>query len=301
MPIPESQLETWSRQGAGVTAKNTHESIRRALAADEDSRLRDADFEVYLQGSYRNDTNTRGDSDVDLVAQLNSTFVSNTAELSFGEQSRYQRAFASASYGWPEFKADVAQSLRDYFGHANVAVGSNSIKVARGSNRLSADVVPCVQYRKYRRFNTEADSDYVEGVLFYNGLGEQVVNFPKPHYRNGVAKNGSGRTNGWFKPVVRVFKNARAYLLDRGELAAGVAPSYFLQCLLFNVPDEHFGGSYQDSYAAVLDWLNRQALSGFVCQNGEVPLFGASRQQWSVFNAQVTVRKLIDLWEDWYE
>jgi hypothetical protein len=94
MPIPESQLETWSRQGAGVTAKNTHEAIRRALAADEDSRLRDADFEVYLQGSYRNDTNTRGDSDVDVVAQLNSTFVSNTAELSFGEQSRYLR--------WPQ-------------------------------------------------------------------------------------------------------------------------------------------------------------------------------------------------------
>lgn len=301
MPIPESQLETWSRQGAGVTAKNTHEAIRRALGANAESRLGGADFEVFLQGSYRNDTNTRGDSDVDVVAQLNSTFLSNTTQLTASDLTRYQRTFSAATYGWAEFRADVFEALRDYFGASSVGLGNNSINVIKGSNRLSADVVACMQYRKYRRFNSEADNDYVEGIVFYNALGQEVVNFPKAHYRNGVEKNGDRRTNGWFKPVVRVFKNARAYLVDRGGLGSGVSPSYFLQCLLFNVPDEQFGGSYQQSYAKVLDWLNGRDLSGFVCQNGEVPLFGTSRQQWSTSNARVTINKLTDLWKEWYE
>lgn len=32
MTIPKSQLETWSNQGATVTSKSTHESIRNALS-----------------------------------------------------------------------------------------------------------------------------------------------------------------------------------------------------------------------------------------------------------------------------
>src|SRR5437870_11381300 len=80
MPIPESQLETWTHQGATTTAKSTHETIRRALAADS-SPIKDKDFEIYLQGSYKNDTNIRGDSDVDVVVQLNSTFDPSLSSL----------------------------------------------------------------------------------------------------------------------------------------------------------------------------------------------------------------------------
>ena len=36
----------------------------------------------YLQGSYRNDTNIRGDSDVDLVLELNSVFKHDASVLS---------------------------------------------------------------------------------------------------------------------------------------------------------------------------------------------------------------------------
>ena len=78
MGIPESQLETWSHQGAITTANATHESIRNALNSYEFPD--GVDFEVYLQGSYKNDTNIRGDMDVDLAVQINSTFYSNLSE-----------------------------------------------------------------------------------------------------------------------------------------------------------------------------------------------------------------------------
>ena len=65
MPIPESQLETWSHQGATVTSAATHRSIRAALDAhDWPDAMR---LNPYLQGSYANATNIRGNSDVDLT------------------------------------------------------------------------------------------------------------------------------------------------------------------------------------------------------------------------------------------
>jgi hypothetical protein len=302
MPIPESQLETWSGQGAVTSAKATHEAIRRALAADKDSLLNRQEYEVFLQGSYRNDTNTRGDSDVDVVVQLNSTFVSDKSHLSLQEQASYNQLFSAATYGWEQLRADGLKALRAYFGWAKVSEGKNSLKLRRVPGRLAADIVPCLQYRRYTRFVSAHDQSYVEGILFYTRPEQQpVINYPKPHYRNGVAKNSPGRTGGRFKPVVRVFKNARSYLVDRGALSADVAPSYFLQCLLYNAPDRLFGGSYQDSFLQILVWLASADLGAFICQNGETPLFGPTRQQWSVTNARLTVSKLIELWENWYK
>src|SRR3989344_2437503 len=66
MPIPESQLETWARPGASTTAKTTADSIKNALNSYR-SWPSGVEFDVYLQGSYKNDTHIRGDSDVDIV------------------------------------------------------------------------------------------------------------------------------------------------------------------------------------------------------------------------------------------
>jgi len=78
MAIPETQLTTWANQGAITTAKTTADSVKNAL--NYNGWPSGVDFEVYLQGSYKNDTNIRGNSDVDVVAQLNSTFYSNLSE-----------------------------------------------------------------------------------------------------------------------------------------------------------------------------------------------------------------------------
>ena len=94
MGIPESQLETWSRQGATTTAVSTHESIRKALSADT-SLITYQDYDSYLQGSYRNSTNIRGDSDVDVVVQLNSVFNSNVSALTADEISAYNRTYSA--------------------------------------------------------------------------------------------------------------------------------------------------------------------------------------------------------------
>ena len=96
MPIPESQLKTWAHQGAVATAKATHESIRNALTASA-SPIQDKNFEIYLQGSYKNSTNIRGNSDVDIVVQLTSTFQRDLSALSAPEIALYPASYDNAT------------------------------------------------------------------------------------------------------------------------------------------------------------------------------------------------------------
>lgn len=300
MQLTEQQLETWSHQGAVTTAKSTADAIKNSLASGW--RLSGKNFEVYLQGSYKNDTNIRGDSDVDIVAQLNSTIYQEVSELSPFEQIAVR--LPGASYLWHHFRQDVYRTLCDTYGSANVLYSQNCIKVKAGAGRLPADVVPSILYRRYTR-----SSACVDGIWFCSSNGNPVVNYPKLHYDNGVIKNGVFQTNGRYKPAVRMFKNARSYLASRSVIAGDLAPSYFFESLLHNVPNDRFCASYVATYRAVVEWL-RDTLDGtnaivwlpspLTCQNGQLPLFGTTSQQWSIGNAQRLVSEFINLWNGGY-
>jgi hypothetical protein len=301
MPIPESQLETWSHQGAVTTAKSTHESIRTALAAAA-SPIRGKDYEIYLQGSYKNDTNIRGDSDVDVVVQLNSTFGYDISGLSIDQVQLFRRAYPGvAEYQWNHFRADVLAALRSYYGAGAVREGNKSLKLAGGSGRLPADIIPAIHFRKYTYFYGASACAYIDGIQFESRAdGRTIVNFPKPHYENGVSKHSARRTNGWYKPTVRVFKSARTYLVNRNSIPDDLAPSYLLESLLYNVPDEKFGGSLQDTFIAAFNWLWSVARAeSLICQNEQLKLFGDTPEQWNARKAKQLLDALRELWENW--
>lgn len=115
MPIPESQLVTWARQGAINTSKQTHESIRSALAAFRWPV--GVKFEVYLQGSYRNATNIVGEeSDVDVLVEITSAVRCGSARLSERDQIRFQRRSQnSPRVTYWQFREMVSQVLRNRF------------------------------------------------------------------------------------------------------------------------------------------------------------------------------------------
>jgi len=283
MAIPESQLQTWSHQGAVTTAKATADSIKNAFDSYNNWPT-GIDFDVYLQGSYKNDTNIRGDSDVDVVAQLNSTFYSNLLD----DQKRIL-VLTQASYSWSDFRADVLKALGDYYGQSRITECNKSIKINENNGRLPADVIVCSQYRRYK---TVSGYDYVEGVCFWTkNDNRQVVNYPKIHYDNGVSKHQN--SNKWYKPSVRMFKNIR------NSISGDSTPAYFLECMLYNVPNASFGTSYGDTFCNVVNWLNKADLGGFVCQNGQVNLFGSSQEQWDTAQAGQVIKNLISLWNNW--
>lgn len=304
MSIPEGQLTTWANQGAVTTAKLTHESVRTALSSSESpiaDRISNGSVQVYLQGSYKNDTNIRGDSDVDIVVELNATFHHNAHELPQDQRLLHDASYEVAKYPWAQFRSDVVRALESYYGSKQVySTGNKSIKLLPGNGRLSADIVPVTVFRQYSYFGGSNNYSAREGVRFQHlATGREIVNFPKHHYDNGVDKNSQSRTNGWFKPTVRIFKNARTYLVGQNKLKDGVAPSYFLQGLIYNMPDNYFGGTYNSTVYNILCHLYKNPIDQFVCQNGIHNLFGSTEEQWNLADAQTTIKALVELWDSW--
>lgn len=298
MAIPEQQLTTWSHQGAIVAAQVAHTAVRNALAA-ANSPVHGMDYDVYLQGSYRSDTNVRADSDVDVVVQLNATFGYDLGRLPADQAQSFQASYPQiATYLWNHFRADVLRALRLSYGAAAITEGNRCLKVPAAPGRVAADVLPAIQYRKYEYFLANAQS-FHEGVKFYDRSGRMVVNFPKAHYDNGVAKNSLDRTGGRFKQTVRMFKNARTRAIERGFLADGVASSYFVDCLIWNVPDNLFSASFQTMYCDIVNHLHRAVLAGYFCRNGIIPLFGTSPEQWTETRARLSIAALARLWNEW--
>ena len=289
MAIPESQLSRWSDHGAQESSKRTHEAIRRALSVYQWPHGMTYDF--YLQGSYRNDTNIRGDSDVDVVLELTSTFQYDATSLSQSEQG-VLASLPPAAYNWNDFRRETLKALEVGFGCEVVAQGNKSIKLKADPPRLAADVVVCLTHRQYNSLDS-----YVEGITFWALRDRRwIVNYPKKHYNNGAAK--STRTWDRYKRTVRMFKNARNHLESAGGIGADLAPSYFVECLLYNAPDLAFQPGFQDTYRSIVSWMVQDSLEELVCQNGQQWLFGPSPEQWSVADAKAFASQLVALWNN---
>ena len=289
MAIPESQLETWSNQGATIGSRNTYRSIRTALS--QHSWPIGMHYQIYLQGSYANYTNIRGNSDVDLVIELDSVFASNLNTV-----EKQQLGIEKASYGFDGFRHDVEKALTSYYGEDFVDVsGRKSIKIAASSNRLAADVVPCITYKRYH-----AGILVAKGITFWTvNPFEQIINYPRVHRKNGSEKNR--KTGNRFKPSVRIFKNARDRILEKYLLLKGKYPSYFIECLLYNVPQGRFSNSHSNTFCDVVGFLESENadFSRFCCQNEQLPLFGEKSTQWDIEEAVDFVHQLHILWEQW--
>jgi len=293
MPIPESQLEIWSHQGAVTTAKSTKDSIKFALDC-YNNWPDNINYDLYLQGSYKNNTNIRGDMDVDIILQLNNTFYSN-----LNEEQEKSLGIVNASYFLTGFRKDVLSTLQKHYGSSHLAIGNKTIKLKEDGNRLPADILVCLQYRNYFKLNYNT---FIEGILFWTrNESREIINYPKLHYNNGVSKNK--RCNNLYKPVVRIFKNIRTYLSNKNIIDKRLVPSYFLECLLYNVPDDKFDRRYQITFLGVIGWIRDSLFSdqykNYLCQNGRIPLFGNTPEQWSNHNALIFLSKLSEFWENY--
>ena len=203
-------------------------------------------------------------------------------------------------HDWSDFRQHVLTALVGWFGPSAIREDAKTIKVFGDSNRLDADVLVCQERRIYSRFQSEASQQYVPGVRFQDRITKRWIdNFPTAHIVNGEDKDTDGRTYHWYKRTVRMFKSARAYLIERGSISHGLAPSYFIEGLLYNVPDIEFGGSFADSFRNCLRWLNKANFAGFMCQNELVRLFGPTPEQWEQARARAFVDELVLLWGRW--
>lgn len=298
MAIPESQLKTWSKQGSVSQSRDTYQIIRNALE-DSKSSYASKSFESFLQGSYGNDTNIYAESDVDIVMRLDSTFGYGISDLPPEQQTKFQQSFGSATYTFDEFKQGVVTRLSNAFGTDDVTPGNKAIRIKAGGSRRNADVVVCYQYRRYTKFNSLNDCKYTAGIIFPSTSDGDIINYPKLHSEKATAKHQAANLN--FKPLVRIFKNMRGKLETDGLIEKGSAPSYFIEGLLYNVPNSNFSGTYAEMLFNILKWLQETTdRTKFVCVNEQYYLLrNNSAVCWPITNGEKFINAAIQLWNNW--
>jgi len=194
MAIPESQLDTWAHQGSITQSSSTYATVKRALEA-ADTKYASRSYEVFLQGSYGNDTNIYAESDVDVVIRLDDVYYYDIGALKPEEQARFNAGLVPGTYPYAGYKADVIAALVKSFGAADVKPDKKAVKIKANGSRRSADVVVAAEFRRY--YSGSFGPQYTSGICFFTPSGDRIANYPKQHSANCTKKHQD--TNEWFK------------------------------------------------------------------------------------------------------
>lgn len=255
-------------------------------------------FRIYAKGSYANETNVRLDSDVDIVVESHDSYYD-------GFLSPELKAAAAPNPNWEQYKgpwvpstwrAEIVSALKNYFGVSDVDTSGEvaiAIKEKEGS-RPSADVVPAY---KYIRYDSADRSSKNQGSKVFKKTSGALVNWPQQQLENGNAKNGRLRTNGKYKQFARALKNGENALVAAGKM--NEKPSYFIECLAYNVPDADLAHGYTTSawFRWALVWLYENLQPGIFdpekwVEPNELKYLLHPTQKWTVEDARELVLKL---------
>ncbi len=258
----EEAFSSWAQPPAKTEqerCENAEKAVRNAISAS--NKLKYKDIKIFTQGSYRNNTNVKQDSDVDIGILCHNTFF---FDLPNGATSD-QFGITPATYPYEEFKNDVQAALISYFGASAVKRGNKVFDIHENSYRVDSDVAPFFEHRRYN-----SNGQHSPGVELKPDNGGRVINWPEQHYDNGVSKNTA--TNRRFKSLVRIFKSLCNYMSDQGVTDAKLIPKFLLECLVWNVPNDNFGNyTYSDDLRACLIFLYNNTGSQDKCNEwGEV-------------------------------
>lgn len=238
----EAQLSGWTGPSSDTEQDKQDRTDRMVTdAVNEHRAFETCSLSVYPKGSYANQTNVRADSDVDIVVQCHECLYWEEAQPGARNDSSgtYQGIWTPGT-----LRSELVTALQAKFPGQVDASGSTAIGVRSSSARVDADVVPSFNYRYYL-----ASGSHRDGTKVFKNGGGSVVNWPAQHLAMGEAKDA--RTGGRFKQAVRILKRVENLMVQAG--AHREVPSYFTECLVYNVPDDILlRSSWTDTMRGVL-------------------------------------------------
>ena len=235
--------DTWNSwtQPSSASEQEKQECTERMIqdAISSHEPFSDCGLVVFAKGSYPNNTNVRLDSDVDIALEC--------TEVEHWEEAEEDAHIPGEPYEgiWTpaKLRSELTAALMSKFPGQVDLTGSIALQVHSSTARIDADVVPCFSYRYYF-----GSGECREGTKIFSTTGRQIVNYPRRQLKNGRAKNV--RTGHNFKKAVRILKRIANAMVANGEHAE--VPSYFIECLAYNCPDDMFDGSnWTDAISAV--------------------------------------------------
>lgn len=284
--ISRRKLERWTNSGTAdqEEARDTQREIRDDLSEGSLQGVSDGlEFTTYLQGSYRNTTMVYDSGDVDILVIRTDTYH---ADFSAAPATATEVApTRNPRQMFDEHAEGVYRTLQAQYGARNVERGEKAIEVESDDLPLGADVVPCLQYR---RFWSRQPGNHMKGIVFWADDGTKIVNFPQRHRIMGERYNNW--CDGNYKSTIRIFKNFRNALVEHGTIDKEVAPSYFIECLLSNVEVSTIAeDDIRERVEGILEQLESDAGDHFpkyTVQHGMDSLFGEKSTQWDIGQAQ---------------
>jgi predicted nucleotidyltransferase len=281
----EEQFREWAKP-PGKTEQdrcdNAESAIRNAIKSSD--KLKARDIKIFTQGSYRNNTNVRKDSDVDIGVLCTDTLLNEFPD----GMNRDDFGLEPATYHYEQFKNEIEEALVNHFGRPAVKRSNKAFDVHETSYHVEADVAAFFEHRRY-----DKDGTFIEGVaLLADREKKRIINWPEQHYANGCRKNTN--TGKRFKSIVRVLK-ALSNEMTEQRVSDGDIPGFLIECMVWNVPNNEFqNSSYTADVQAALVFLYENTKVDAPCQEwGEVSelkyLFRPSqkwtRQQANAFTA----------------
>ena len=277
MKLDSYNLINMSKIGPKGLYKVTANKIKSLLRTNTNLNY-EFDFEIYLQGSYKNSTNTQH-SDIDVIVQLHKI-----------KDRNLQNKYIKREERWSYFKSKVENELIYIFGRENIISGNKAIKIDDKIFHCTIDILPCLEVYHYNYLN---DNVY-ESINFWTKNDfRQIKHFPKLHFKNGIIKQKD--TNNLYKPTIRLFKNIRLLLIENNLIDREDISSYFIECLLSNIPSSLFSKNIEQNLISITKYLTKAKLETFLHQHKISKLIGESPEQLQMHNAKLFIQHLEEL------
>ena len=293
MKYSEEVLRSWIKPLSDTEEIRVENTVRMIKDAMDKSVLSSKyEYEIFSQGSYANNTNVKKNSDIDICIMVKSMFYCQYVD----GLSKDNYNHSSSSIGANVFKNEVIKALISKFGAESVSIGNKCINIGSNSYHVNADVVPCFQYRNYRKIQSRDSERFIEGIKFFTSSGnKEVINYPKRHLQNGISKNNE--TQYRYKNLVRIMKHIKNEMRDV-ELVDENISSYLVECLIWNIPNQMFfnTNNYTDLLHRALIYLVSKMDCDWVEVSRMFYLFHAE-QKWTLQETKDFVIKMIDFLE----
>lgn len=235
MKYTEEQLNSFAKPLSTTEeqrCKNIIDMVKDAIinyySETKDYRLNINDYDIFLQGSYANNTNVKQNSDVDICIMFKNTFCYYIPD-GYSLPSRY----IDSKIDYYDLRELIRKALVLKFGNNRIEDRNKCIRILSNSYTTEADVVVAFEYRKYID-----NLHYYEGIYFKSLEGDKIINYPQLHLKNGREKNNE--TNQIYKKMVRIFKKITLNMQEEKINFSKDIKGFILECMIYNIPSKSF-------------------------------------------------------------
>lgn len=278
MRYSESQLESFTKplsksenQRCENMIKMVKDAIEDYYGATRDYKANLSNYEIFLQGSYANNTNVRQNSDVDICVMYKNVFYH---EMPHGYKLGGNYSYSTLDYY--DLRKMIKNALVRKFGSDRVQDKNKAIRILSNIYTTDADVVVAFQYRNYYD-----SSNYIEGIYYKALDGTPVINYPKVHIKNGTTKNND--TNYMYKKMVRIFKKIMYDMQDDNIPNSKEVKGFVLECMVYNIPNkdiyQHIDTKYSSNLTNMISTFINQSMNLWKEVNEIKWLFGIEKNK----------------------